>query len=85
MNKLSRSEQAQIVKGLCNGMTLRGITRVLGVHRTTTLNILERVGKHCEELQEKYMRKLNLTDLEIDEMWTFVKKKKRMAYRRGKG
>jgi IS1 family transposase len=48
---------------------------VLNVHRTTTVNILERVGAYCEEIQAEHMRNLSLTDLEIDEMRTFVKKK----------
>lgn len=75
MNKLSKEDQAQVVNALCQGMGLRAITRLLSVHRTTTMKILERVGAYCEELQAKHMRKLNLTDLQIDEIWTFVRKK----------
>ena len=75
MNKLSRAEQAQIVNALCQGMSLRAITRLLNVHRTTVMKILERSGEYCEELQQKYMRKLDLTDLQLDEIWTFCRKK----------
>ena len=70
MNKLSREEQAQIVDALCQGMSLRGISRVLRCHRTSVMKILERVGVYCEELQAEHMQKLDLKDLQIDELWT---------------
>ncbi|MBI5094646.1 MAG: DDE-type integrase/transposase/recombinase [Candidatus Hydrogenedentes bacterium] len=75
MNKLSRDLQIQVANALCQGMSLRSITRLLNVHRTTIIKILERAGEHCESLQDQYMRKLDLRDIQADEIWTFVRKK----------
>ncbi len=75
MTKLSRESQVQVTNALCQGMSLRAITRLLDVHRITVMRILERVGQHCEDIQAQYMRELDLTDLQLDELWTFVRKK----------
>jgi hypothetical protein len=34
------------------------------------MKILERSGEYCQELQEKHMRKLDLTDLGDMDVWT---------------
>ena len=44
INRLPRETQVQVVNALCQGMSLRAITRLLGVHRTTVMRILERTG-----------------------------------------
>ncbi len=75
MDKLEFETQVQVTKALCNSMGLRAITRTLDVHRTTVLRILERVGEHCEELHYGNVQGLELRSVQMDEMWTFVKKR----------
>ena len=75
MNTLSHERKVMVVNALCQGMSLRAITRLLDVHRTTTMRLLVRVGQHCEHLSNEYMRNLDLYDLQLDEIWTFCGKK----------
>lgn len=75
MNKLPKELEIQIVNALCQGMSLRAITRLLNVHRTTVMKVLIRVGDNCEALHNQHVRHLNITDVQVDEIWTFVKKK----------
>lgn len=75
VNRLPRETQAQVVNALCQGMSLRAITRLLGVHRTTVMRILERTGPYCEALCREYMRDLDMEEIQVDEIWTFCRKK----------
>ena len=47
MNVLSRAEQLHVLNLLVEGASLRSITRLTGVHRTTTINLMLRVGDRC--------------------------------------
>ena len=53
MNKLSIEERKQIVAALTEGNSLRSITRMTGVHRTTVMKLLCDLGRACSEYQDK--------------------------------
>jgi IS1 family transposase len=74
-NFLSREEQLSVLHLLVEGASLRSITRLTGVHRTTAINLMVRVGAQLGEFMDERMRNLNLWHLECDEIWTFVRKK----------
>jgi hypothetical protein len=75
MNVLSRAEQLSVLNLLVEGASLRSITRLTGVHRTTTLKLMLRVGERCRGFLDRRMRNLSLNHLQCDEIWTFVRKK----------
>jgi IS1 family transposase len=75
MNVLSREQQLSILHLIVEGNSLRSITRLTGVHRTTTLKLLVRVGAKCQAMLGRWMRNLTLEHIEVDEIWTFVLKK----------
>lgn len=75
MNTLSREEQLTVLHLMVEGNSLRSITRLTGVHRTTVMKLLVRVGTQCRAFLDRRMRNLHLQHLECDEIWTFVKKK----------
>jgi IS1 family transposase len=60
---------------LVEGVSLRSVTRLTGVHRTSAMRLMLRAGDRCRRLLDRRMRGLNLTHLEVDEIWTFVLKK----------
>ena len=35
--------------------------------------------KHCKKFNDYFVNELKLTPIEVDEMWSFVKKKKKIA------
>ena len=51
------------------------IERLTGTQKRTVLRLLVRFGKACRELLDRKMRGLTLDHLEVDEMWTFCRKK----------
>jgi len=87
MNKLSIEEQKQVIAALVEGNSLRAVTRMTGVHRTTVIKLLCDLGRACSEYQDKAFRNLRLKRLRCDEIWSFVyaKEKNCPATQKAKG
>jgi IS1 family transposase len=63
---------------LAEGLGIRAVARLRGVEPDTVLEWLKRAGQHCQALSECMMQDLNMTQVQLDELWTFVYKKERM-------
>src|SRR4051794_808797 len=87
MNKLSIEERTRIVAALLEGNSLRAVTRMTGVHRTTVMNLLRDLGRACSEYQDKAFRNLPCKRLQCDEIWTFcyAKEKNCGIFEKAKG
>src|SRR5437870_2194917 len=72
MNKLSTDERRRVVAALVEGNSLRSVTRMTGVHRTTILKLLCNLGRACSEYQDKTFRNLRCKRIQCDEIWSFV-------------
>ena len=57
--------------------SIRGTGRATGVDKDTVSAWLKKAGEHCEEVAEHLFRDLNLSQVQIDELWTFVKKRQK--------
>lgn len=57
------------------GMSLRGIADVLDVKLDTVRGWLQRAAEHSEEVNHALMKDMNVSKVELDELWTFVQKK----------
>jgi IS1 family transposase len=66
-----------ILKLLVEGMSLRSIERVTGVHRDTIMRLLLLAGERSQQLMDTKMRNLNARYLQVDEIWCYVGKKRR--------
>lgn len=75
MNALAKETQLQVAHLLAEGNSIRSIDRLTTVHRDTIMKLLVRVGGHCRDFLDLRLRGLKLEHLEIDEIWTFVRKK----------
>jgi IS1 family transposase len=64
-----------ILRLLCEGNSVRSITRLMGTNIPTVLRQLTWAGEHCRHLMDERFQGLSLGHLEIDETWTFVAKK----------
>ncbi len=75
---LRTSEEKVILalKLLLKGMSVRGIAEVLGSKPDTVLFWLRRAAEHSEEVDAFLLRDLKVSKVELDELWTFVKKKR---------
>lgn len=63
---------------LAEGLGVRAVARIHGVEPDTVLDWLRKAGQHCERLSEYLMQELELSQVQLDELWTFVHKKERM-------
>jgi IS1 family transposase len=77
MNILSRDQQIQVIGALTEGLSIRAIERMTGIHRDTIMRLGARVGQGCAELHDRTMVGLRTGRLELDELWAYVGKKQR--------
>jgi transposase-like protein/IS1 family transposase len=69
---------------LVEGNSIRSVERVTGIHRDTIGNLLVLAGARCEQLLDRKMRKVQCSDLQFDEIWTYVGMKEKTKTRKGK-
>jgi transposase-like protein len=72
-----RSPEEKILlalKLLVKGMTLRGVAEVLEVKLDTVRHWLRVAAEHSERVNEELLKQLNVSQVELDALWTFVKK-----------
>jgi IS1 family transposase len=72
MNKLNLEKQAQIVKVLCEGNSIRSTARITGAAVNTVVKLLREVGTACLDYQNTVMVNLPCKKLQCDEIWSFV-------------
>ena len=77
MSQFSRDQQIQVIGCLTEGMSIRAIERLTGIHRDTVMRLGARVGRGCAELHDRMMVGLRVGRLELDELWAYVGKKQR--------
>lgn len=79
MNSLARSEQAQIVRALVEGNSVRSTCRITGRSKGAVLKLVEELGEACAEYHDKHVRNVKVRRLQVDEIWSFVGAKKKNA------
>jgi len=79
MNCLSVPQRVQVVKCLCEGMSIRGTVRLTGVAKNTIVSLLLDVGNACADLHDRTVRHLRTRRIQCDEIWSFVGAKQKNA------
>lgn len=77
MNVLPREQQTQVIAALIEGMSIRSVERLTGIHRDTIMRLSTRIGEACANLHDSMMRNLQVDVIEVDEQWSFIKKKQK--------
>jgi IS1 family transposase len=72
MNRLDRKTRAQILHLLCEGQSIRVVTRLTGCSKNTVAKLLVSAGHACSAYQDKTLRKLPCKRVQMDEIWSFV-------------
>ena len=75
MNQLPFPQQVRVIALLTEGMSIRGIERLTGTNRNTIMRLGKRIGDACQRFHHARMRGLQVSCLELDETWSFVRKK----------
>ena len=77
MNVTSTDKQIRVLNALVEGNSIRSIERMFDIHRDTVMRLLIRIGNKCQIVLEQLMNGFHCKRIQIDEIWTFVRKKER--------
>jgi len=72
MNKLAKDERARILHLLCEGSSIRAVTRLTGASKNTVAKLLCDAGRACAAYQDRVLRNLPCKRVQLDEIWSFV-------------
>lgn len=74
--RISLDKAEMCLQLLLEGMSIRSIQRVTGLHQETILNLLVFAGDRCRQLMNDKIKGVAVKDVEADEIWGFCKMKK---------
>ena len=77
MNKLPPAKRVQILAMLCEGSSMRSISRVCDVSINTVAKILEDAGKVCMAFHDETVRNVQSKRVQMDEIWSFTAAKQK--------
>lgn len=69
----------QIIHHAAEGVGVRATARLLDLDKDTVNRVILRAGEHCAQVLANLLSSLELTEVQLDELWTFVKKRKVLA------
>ncbi|PCD03731.1 IS1 family transposase [Sphingomonas spermidinifaciens] len=72
MNRLSTDDRAKILHMLCEGMSIRAVTRLTGVSKNTVAKLLVDAGKACAAYHDANVRNVKASRVQVDEIWSFT-------------
>jgi IS1 family transposase len=72
MNKLDREARSRILHLLCEGSSIRAVTRLTGASKNTVTKLLVDAGRACTDFQDRAFRNLTCKRIQVDEIWSFV-------------
>lgn len=67
----------RVLKALAEGNGLRACARIFDIDKNTVALILEQAAAHCQRVSEHLIKDYHLEECQLDELWSFVKKRKR--------
>jgi len=72
MNKLSTPQRAKILRLLCEGMSLRSISRAEDVTLNTVLRLVVAAGQACWAYHDEHVRGVKAMRVQCDEVWSYI-------------
>ena len=75
MNKLPLAKRVQILSMLCEGSSMRSISRVCDVSINTVGKLLIDAGKVCAAFHDEKVRGVKAKRVQVDEIWSFTLRK----------
>lgn len=77
MNKLPLAKRVQILSVLCEGSSMRSISRVADVSINTVSKLLVEAGEACLAMHDELVRNVEAKRVQADEIWSFCYAKQR--------
>jgi len=72
MNKLDTNTRAKILAMLCEGASMRSVSRLTETSINTVSKLLEDAGKFCAGFHDAKVRGVKAKRVQVDEIWSFV-------------
>ena len=72
MNKLDIASRAKILAMLCEGASMRSVSRLADVSINTVAKLLADAGKFCAGYHDANVRGVKAKRVQVDEVWSFV-------------
>ena len=72
MNRLTSEKRTQVLHMLCEGTSIRAITRITGASKNTIAKLIEDTGKICAEYHDQHVRGVASKRVQVDEIWSFT-------------
>lgn len=72
MNKLPLEKRVQILSMLCEGSSMRSVSRVCDVSINTVTKLLVDAGRACATFHDQTVRGVKAQRIQVDEIWSFV-------------
>jgi IS1 family transposase/transposase-like protein len=66
-----------VLRLLLEGNSISSIVRLTEVHQKTILKLLVLAGEKCERIMAEKIRNVEVRDVELDEVWSFIGKKEK--------
>ena len=54
--------------------SIRGLSRATGHDKNTIMRWVHRAGEHCKKVNEFFLQELKLDKVQVDEIWSYIKK-----------
>ena len=77
MNKLPLSKRVQILHMLCEGSSMRSISRIADVSINTVSKLLADAGEACIAIHNEMVQNVEASRVQCDEIWSFCYAKKK--------
>ncbi|MCY1670446.1 IS1 family transposase [Novosphingobium sp. SL115] len=71
MNKLALAKRVQILAMLCEGSSMRSISRIADVSINTVGKLLVEAGEACLAIHDETVRNVKASRIQCDEIWSF--------------
>ncbi len=72
MNKMTREQRTQILHLLCEGSSVRAVSRITGSAKNAILKLMADAGKACAAYHDEHVVNLKSKRVQVDEVWSFV-------------
>ncbi len=72
MNKLDREARSRILHLLCEGNSIRAVTRLTGASKKAVSKLMVDAGQAAGWYQDRVFRNLTCKRIQVDEIWAFV-------------
>lgn len=76
-SRIRRKEAKQLANLLVEKIGIRGISRVTTRNKNTIMLFTDKLAYRCKQANEFLLKDVKLSPIEVDEIWTFIKKSKR--------